>query len=615
MVDWTDAWGRTQRVGRDELLAVIGALTGMDLDTEFNVAEAERELSEGRFDVEPVVVAWDGVLPAVHARRPISGATLVLEDGGEVPVSVREGVIRVERHLPIGYHRLVLDGGRAASHVFAAPSRAHPVPAPVLGLVTPVYSLRSEDVDTGVGTIRDLGSVGELCAECGVDVVGTLPLLASFPDVVSPYSPASRRAWNETLADLTALEGWSEPPPDPGSAMGGSTVDFEAAGATVRAHLRRYVAHVSGNPQLRDQVDTFVRAEPEIRRYASFRALTDSHGRDWRTWPGSILPDPERVAYHETVQWVMHTQLTRLSDALRGNDQCLYLDLPIGCHSDGYDVWDAPELFAPASLGAPPDTLFVEGQDWGLPAPIPMQARASGYADFRKAVRHQLGVAGLLRIDHVMALHRAWWVPHGMSAHEGAYVLQAADEMFAIACIESSLARSGVVGENLGTVPHEIRDRLAKHRIAGIVMASPDLTPPSPTDLVALSSHDTPTFVSWWDGEDIDDLVALGVLDEARAATDRDARAEAIDRLRRYFGTEGALETMEALHRWMAESGAAIALINLDDLLGEHRRQNVPGTYRERPNWRLRYDRTVEQLQGDTTLIHTLNELSDLRTR
>ncbi len=615
MVDWTDVWGRTQRVGRDELLAVIAALTGMDLDTESDVAGAQRELSERRPDVEPVVVAWDGVLPPVHVRRKVVDATLVLEDGGEVPAFVRGGVIRVEQRLPIGYHRLVLDGGRAASHVFAAPLRAHPVPAPALGLVAPVYSLRSDDVDTGVGTIGELRSVGDLCAECGVDIVGTLPLLASFPDVASPYSPASRRAWNEVFADLTALEGWSEPPPVPGSAMRGSTVDYEAVGAMVRSHLARYAAHVSGVPRLRDQVDDFLRTEPEIRRYASFRALSDVHGRNWRTWPASTLPDTERVAYHEIVQWVMRTQLMQLSNTFRGNDQHLYLDLPIGCHSDGYDVWDAPELFAPASLGAPPDTLFVGGQDWGLPAPIPIQARASGYADFRKAVRHQFSVAGLLRIDHVMALHRVWWVPHGTSAHEGAYVLQAADEMFAIVCIESSLALSGVVGENLGTVPDEIRDRMSKHHVAGIVMASPDIVSPPPTDLVALSSHDTPTFVSWWDGEDIDDLVDLGVLDEAHAGTERATRAEAIDRLRRYFGTESAFETMEALHRWMAESRAAITLINLDDLLGEHRRQNVPGTSDERPNWRLRHDRTVEQLERDATLIHTLSELSSYRPR
>jgi len=310
---------------------------------------------------------------------------------------------------------------------------------------------------------------------------------------------------------------------------------------------------------------------------------------------------------------VMRTQLTQFSDDLRMHDQYLYLDLPIGCHPDGYDVWDTPDLFAPASLGAPPDTLFVGGQDWGLPAPLPLQARAGGHADFRRAIRHQLGVAGLLRIDHVMALHRAWWVPHGASASEGAYVRQAADEMFAVVCIESSLAGSGVVGENLGTVPHEIRDRMAKHGLAGIAMASPKLEPPTPTDLVALSSHDTPTFVSWWEGEDIDDLVDLGVFDDSRVAADRAMRVEAIDRLRRHFGTHGATETMEALHRWMAESGAAIALINLDDLLGEHRRQNVPGTYDERPNWRLRHDRSVEQLRSDAAVMRALAELSVLR--
>lgn len=614
MAEWTDAWGKDRQVGRDELLAVIAAVTGFTLETESEVANAERELREVSIDVEPVVVAWDGIFPPVRVGRPVMEATLVLEGGGELPATVHEGVISIDWRLPHGYHSLVLDGGSATSHVFAAPRRAHRVPAPKLGLIAPVYSLRSEDVDTGVGTIRDLRSLGELCDGSGVGVLGTLPLLASFADVPSPYSPASRRAWNEVFADLTALEGWSKHPPNLGAKTSGSTVDYETTGSVIRAHLDQYASHVALTPGLREQVRAFVHAEPEIHRYATFRALADAHGHNWRDWSTSIHPDPDRVAYHETVQWVMHAQLTELSNTLGRRDQYLYLDLPTGCHPDGYDVWDAPDLFAPASLGAPPDALFAGGQDWGLPAPVPLRARVSGYVDFRKAVRHQLEVAGILRIDHVMALHRAWWVPHGAAAHDGAYVRQAADELFAVVCIESSRAAAGVVGEDLGTVPREIRDRMRTHGLSGITMALPKLDTPAPTDLVALSSHDTPTFVSWWEGEDIDDLTDLGVFDEARADEDRAVRAETIDLLRRRFGTTEAIETMEALHRWIAASGAAIALINLDDLLAEHRRQNVPGTYHERPNWRLRHERSLEQLRGDTQMTRTLRQLSTLRS-
>ena len=65
-----------------------------------------------------------------------------------------------------------------------------------------------------------------------------------------------------------------------------------------------------------------------------------------------------------------------------------------------------------------------------------------------------------------MGLHRAWWVPHGLKATDGAYVLQPTDEMFAIICLESHRAGAGVVGENLGTVPQEIAD-------AAVFLASP----------------------------------------------------------------------------------------------------------------------------------------------
>ena len=39
-------------------------------------------------------------------------------------------------------------------------------------------------------------------------------------------------------------------------------------------------------------------------------------------------------------------------------------------------------------------------------------------------------------------------------------------------------------------------------------------------------------------------------------------------------------------------------LVNLEDLLGEERPQNVPGTYRERPNWLRKATETLDQLKA-----------------
>jgi 4-alpha-glucanotransferase len=185
--------------------------------------------------------------------------------------------------------------------------------------------------------------------------------------------------------------------------------------------------------------------------------------------------------------------------------------------------------------------------------------------------------------------------------------------MFAIICIESVRARAGVVGENLGTVPPEIRQGLKEHKLLGMAMAMDGVSEPASTDLVALSSHDTPAFAAWWKGLDIDDLEDLGVFDEERSAAERRIRAETIDQLRDTMGTDGPVETRDALMAWMSGTDAAVALINLDDLLMEERRQNIPGTDWERPNWRLRHERTVDQLDADAAFVSLLSEFASLR--
>lgn len=595
--DWVDAWGGHQQVTQDDLLAVLGALTGADLATEDDVDRATAEVIANKPSIEPVVVAWDGIVPPIDVPASVGSAAVATEADGEVAAEVVDRRVHVHRVLPLGYHSLVINGDTEAAHIFSAPTKAHPTPVGELGLISPTYSLRQTEVDVGIGTIADLRVLADLCASWDTAVVGTLPVLAAFPDQPSPYAPASRRAWNEIFVDFDRIPGWHGTLPKPvGDPL---WVDYDTVGHDIRSRLAGYSAFVSRSPRLRGFVDEFLTHEPEMKRYARFRALADDNGRNWRAWPDGINPDPDRIAYHETVQWLMQTQLAELSSDLEARGQLLYLDLPIGCHPDGYDIWESPGLFAPASLGAPPDPLFVGGQDWGLPASIPSHARKDGHLNFRKAIRRQLSVAGLLRIDHVMGIHRTWWVPHGATATQGAYVAQPTEEMFAIIALESHRARAGVVGENLGTVPPEIHEGLAEHELLGMAVAQDGVSEPKPTDLVALSSHDTPAFAAWWEAQDVDDLLDLGVFDEERAVRERTERWETIDRLRERFGTDGPVETRNALIEWMAGTPAAVALLNLDDLLMEERRQNIPGTDWERPNWRLRNAIALDDMRDD----------------
>jgi 4-alpha-glucanotransferase len=606
---WVDAWGNPQTVATTDLLGVLSAVTGWCLDSERSIVEATSAIREDRPTIEPVLVAWDGALTIPPVSFYVREAVVILESGEVIPVEVSAESMSVTQELPIGYHQLSINGGGITSHVFSAPMKAHPSPQHALGLIAPMYSLTGPAVDHGIGTIAEMGTMADMCHDVGIEIIGTLPLLATFPDQPSPYAPVSRRAWSELFVDFSQIPGWSEEPSQPGSDP--FWVDYEGTGSRIRESLVRYARKVSASPQLRSRVESFLRRTPDMVEYARFRALGERYGINPAGWPQNAAPPPERISYHETVQWLMDLQLSGLSERLRDRGQYLYLDLPIGCHPDGYDIWDQPELFAPAGLGAPPDPLFVGGQDWGLPATIPTLARVDGHTNFRKAIRHQFSVAGLLRIDHVMGIHRTWWVPHGAGANQGAYVMQPTEEMFAIICIESVRACAGVVGENLGTVPPEIGRGLKEHGLLGMTVAQDGPNTPASTDLIAMSSHDTPAFAAWWKGLDIADMVDLGIFDEVRAVQERESRSHSIAQMEGYFSTSGPIATRNALMEWIAGTESAIALLNLDDLLMEERRQNVPGTYMERPNWRLRNAVTIDDLAADkgfTTLLQRLVE-------
>jgi 4-alpha-glucanotransferase len=608
---WIDAWGNPQTVAESDLLAVLSAVTSRSLDSERSIIEATSSIRGDVPPIEPVLVAWDGALTIPPVDFDVRAAVVILEGGEVVPVEVSDGALFVTEELPIGYHQLSINGGSITSHVFSAPVRAHPAPQNALGLLAPMYSLRGPSVDHGIGTIADMDTMADMCHDAGIEIIGTLPLLATFPDQPSPYAPVSRRAWSELFVDFSSIPGWSEDPQHPGSDA--LWVDYEGTGSRIRQSLARYSRHVSESPQLRSRVESFLRRTPDMIEYARFRALGERFGVNPAGWPQGREPSPDRVRYHETVQWLMDLQLSGMSERLRDRGQYLYLDLPVGCHPDGYDIWDQPDLFAPAGLGAPPDPLFVGGQDWGLPATIPTLARLDGHTNFRKAIRHQLSVAGLLRIDHVMGIHRTWWVPHGAGANQGAYVMQPTEEMFAIICIESVSAGAGVVGENLGTVPPEIGEGLEKHGLLGMTVAQDGPNAPASTDAIAMSSHDTPAFAAWWKGLDIADMLDLGIFDEERAASEREARAHSIAQMESYFSTSSPIATRDALMEWIAGTDAAIALLNLDDLLMEERRQNVPGTYMERPNWRLRNPVIIDDLAVDEEFTNLLRHLAEVR--
>ncbi len=323
-------------------------------------------------------------------------------------------------------------------------------------------------------------------------------------------------------------------------------------------------------------------------------------------------------------------QFEAVSRRFRGKGVALYLDLPLGANHDSYDVWRYRDLFAAdASAGAPPDDFFTQGQDWGFPPLHPARIREEGFGYFRACVGGQLRHAGILRIDHVMGLHRFFWVPRGMTAREGTYVRYPAEELYAVLCLESHRHRASIVGEDLGTVPSYVRRAMARHGLSRMYVVQFGLSPDPeraldsvPKDSVAcLNTHDMPPFASFWEGRDIDDRRELGLLDDRGAAEEKERRARTREALSVFLARRGWVADQEPGLRealwgcisYLASSRAGFVVANLEDLILETRPQNVPGTWTERPNWARKARAGLEEFRAAEGVVRILRGLERLR--
>lgn len=655
-----DVKGRRYDASDPALLAVLrslGAELGPSDDVATALAARKRDIVSQV--VEPVIPVWGdrehaGVLRLpVHQMSTRWKAEITTEDGRKIesegdvhglPFVDEWNVdgttyIRKRFHfgerLPDGYHQLRLEtaAGTHEALIIAAPVRAYaPEREKLWGVFAPTYALKTH-TDRGVGTLAELRKLWEHVRELGGDFVGTLPLTATFldePFEPSPYAPVSRLFFNELFMDIAALPEL-EANPDVQALL--ASVEFTSGVEALReARMVDYRQHATLLEQiLRPLARTafengppsalvaWLEANPRTTDYARFRAATKKRGV-WSTWDdveniSDADVDREEVEYHQYVQWRMSEQMTKLGTKSEDGGG-LYLDLPLGVHPDGYDAWRERAVFLDGlSTGAPPDELFVGGQDWGFRPLDPEASRESGYRYVIDCFRHQLGTAGALRIDHVMGLERIYCVPHGLGAKEGVYVHHRAEELYAILTLESSRSQTMIVGEDLGTVSDDVRAAMTRHgflRMYVVQFAFSDddtaALAPAPRDAVAsVNTHDTPTFTSYWEGHEIETRLELGHVSREEAEIDQERRRAVRAAVKSYLLSRDSVdkadattrEVLSALLYEIAKSDARLVLVNLEDLFLERAAQNVPGTTTEHPNWRKRIALALEDAFAD----------------
>ncbi len=538
------------------------------------------------------------------------------------------------------------------------------------GFTVQLYSLRSRR-SWGHGDLRDLADLaGWSARELGAGFVLINPLHAAepLPPVSpSPYLPMTRRYVSplylriEDIAEYQRLDARQRERIDTlaaplrGRNATADLIDRDAVWAAKREALE-IIRRVPLSDRRREEYQRFRRREGrDLEDWATWCALAERYGPDWRSWPGPAR-DPRRAAgvmaprgpglepggpglepggpglepeFHAWLQWLADEQWAAAQWAAQaaGMDIGIIGDLAVGAHPGGNDGWAHQDLLVRGlSVGAPPDEFNQRGQDWSQPPWHPRRLAAAGYrplADlFAAALRH----GGGLRVDHVMGLMRLWCVPEGMPPDRGAYIRY--DHRAAVAALAGQAARAGAlaIGEDLGTVDPWISRYLADSGIMGTSMLwfarEPDGAPLAPPHwrrncMATVGTHDVPPAAAFRTGEQVTIRARLGLL-KLPEDSERESARLMLSRWRDALAREGLIpagplpgpdEFTVALYGYLARTPAALVGVSLADAVGDRRPQNIPGTSDEYPNWRI----PLCNAEGRALLLEDLSDLPLVR--
>lgn len=604
-------------------------------------------------------------------------------------IEFQEYIVDINHSLPLGYHTLTLaagDGDHLADmRLIIAPKSCYKDAEieqgkKVWGLSVQLYCLRS-DSNWGIGDFSDLAYLLQQTGKQGAQFVGLNPIHALYPanpDSCSPYGPSSRRWLNFIYTDVTQLDGYQDPAVQElvGSAefqaalQHARNVDYVDYDAVTKLKLKalnaifdyQYESYLSKNTKQNRAFKSFIEEGGEsLEMLACYDAIQEelaSQGKacwGWPVFPSDIdefhkpgvakfkKKHAKRVKFYMFLQWQAALQLEKANQVARdaGMQIGIYRDLAVGVSEGSAEIWGNRDLYVvDSSVGAPPDVLGPLGQNWGLPPMDPEILYQQKYQPIIDLFDSNMQSCGALRIDHVMALLRLWWVTRGDDAKQGGYVYYPVDDLLGILALESHRHKSMVIGEDLGTVPDEIRDKLAEngvysYRVFFFEQAedggfySPDHYPVQ--SMSTLTTHDMPTLIGYWHCLDLELGQELGLYPDqeilSELYTSRHKNKQMIldtlhghqsvhEGMPRYVEQTGMhKELNHGMQYHMAKGSSALLCLQLEDWLEMDKPVNIPGTSTEYPNWKRKLTRNLEHIFTDPVLNSLALGLTETRSR
>ncbi len=613
-LEYTDTWGRVHRASDETLQAILAAFS--------SPARKPRTI-------------------VVHHDEP--SITLPVHSTGTVKLELEWENGELEHHwfwmpelpqgrfplpaLRLGYHKLrvwaVAKPQLELIHearFIVCPRRTRTIDQRVAGLAVTLYGLRSKR-NWGIGDFTDLQALTTTFAQAGAAFIALNPLHAlpnRQPYNTSPYLPECSLYRNFIYLDPERVPGFSMEDADASeidALRAGEFVEYEPVAAAKLRALRGAYSRFSASAEF----DAFIEQEGALLHdYAVYCALwAHIHAEHpsiwlWTNWPEQYRDARSQavadfaaehandVRFYKFLQWQVDRQLAEAQDhALAlGMKIGLYHDLALATDKFGADLWANGPFFAQgARVGAPPDELAPSGQDWGFPPPNRDAHRANGYELFAQTIRKNARHGGALRIDHVMRFFRLFWIPDALTARDGAYVRDYAEDLLRILALESVRGGFIVIGEDLGTVPPGTRERLGEagilgYRVLWFEHCAPGEYPRHAA--VSTTTHDLPTLAGFFSGRDIEARKAAGLVNEEEYQQQWTSRRADMERTGQLFAAAGF--AFDALG-FVLSTPCTVAIVNQEDLTGETEQQNLPATTWEHPNWRRKMHVDVADLE------------------
>lgn len=567
--------------------------------------------------------------------------------------------------LPLGYHQITLASSQReiTAALLVAPPRCYEGDdntKRLLGISCQLYTLRSTH-NWGMGDFTDLAELITLSASAGMDMICLNPLHAphlAAADFASPYSPSDRRFLNPLYIDAEAV---AEFDTSKNIASLLSTRSFKQKVTALRsaeyvdydsvAELKYWVFEALFN-----EFSTQELAKNTLRAQ-KFLQFVEEQGEALLTFAeiesdqsvagvvgvafAAALKAAKDPLFHQYLQWLASEQLQSCQHQALDAGMSIGLmgDLAVGAVSEGAEVISKPDLFCTnASIGAPPDPFSEQGQNWNLPPINPIALHNDNYQHFIELIRANMIHCGALRIDHVMGLLRLWWCLPEQGG--GAYIYYPLETLLAIIRLESHRNQCLVVGEDMGVVPNEIRQRMkatAVYTNKVFYFERDDrqqFTDPAAHPVNALlmvSNHDVSTLAGWWNKTDLQLRGELGNISQQELSAAIAERGNDKQQLIQWLRDQQTLPTewegdtgldspfdlllCKAILQSCARSASRLMSFQLDDLQLLEAPVNIPGTYREYPNWRRKQQRHTDAIFNDPQLSAVLNTMAKERTQ